>query len=137
MKHFTDRRPKGRKTAWRRKVSHDGGPVDLTGNPADVFAELARRAGYDVDESAVAEWREYAAGGGRGVNQTMRGSVSEATVSTAAGFLVSWLATPFILAAFGYHVGPAQSLGIVLVYTALSWLRSLAVRRYFERRLAR
>ena len=69
--------------------------------------------------------------------QSMLGSASEATVSTATGFIVSWLATPFIMAAFGYHVGPGQSFGIVLVYTALSWLRSLAVRRYFERRLAR
>ena len=69
--------------------------------------------------------------------QSMLGSASEATVSTAAGFLVSWLATPFIMAAFGHEVSPGQSLAITLVYTALSWLRGLAVRRYFERRLAR
>jgi hypothetical protein len=71
------------------------------------------------------------------MRQSLRGSANEATVSTVAGFLVSWAATPFIMAAFGHEVGPGQSLAIVLVYTALSWLRSLAVRRWFERRLAR
>lgn len=71
------------------------------------------------------------------MKQSLLGSANEATVSTVVGFLVSWAATPFIMAAFGHQVGAGQSLAIVLVYTALSWLRSLAVRRYFERRLAR
>lgn len=39
MKHFTDRRPKGRKTAWRRKVSHDGGLLTYT-----LFRRDARNA---------------------------------------------------------------------------------------------
>lgn len=30
MRHFTDRRPKGRNVAWSRKVSHNGGLLTYT-----------------------------------------------------------------------------------------------------------
>jgi hypothetical protein len=30
MKHFTDRKPRGRKVAWSRKVSHNGGLLTYT-----------------------------------------------------------------------------------------------------------
>lgn len=65
--------------------------------------------------------------------QSRWASFVEVNVGTAVGFVVSWLATPPILWAFGLHAGPGKSLGIVLVYTALSLARGWAVRRAFNR----
>lgn len=71
------------------------------------------------------------------MKQSVRGSAWESAVSTAVGFLVSWAATPFIFALFGYEAGVGTAFGITVIYTALSFLRGLAVRRYFDWRLHR
>lgn len=60
-------------------------------------------------------------------------SAAETAASTAIGFCVSWAATPFILAAFGYTAGAATAFGITVVYTALSLPRGYVVRRAFNR----
>jgi uncharacterized membrane protein YhiD involved in acid resistance len=46
---------------------------------------------------------------------------------------VSWAATPFILAAFGYSAGAGTAFGITVVYTVLSLIRGYVVRRLFNR----
>lgn len=60
-------------------------------------------------------------------------SAAETAASTAIGFCVSWAATPFILAAFGYTAGATTAFGITVVYTALSLARGYVVRRAFNR----
>lgn len=65
--------------------------------------------------------------------QSRTHSALEATASTAIGFCVSWAATPFILAAFGYQAGVGVALGITIVYTLLSVVRGYVVRRLFNR----
>lgn len=71
------------------------------------------------------------------MRQSVGGSAWESAVSTAVGFLVSWAATPFIFALFGYKAGAGTALWITVIYTALSFLRGLAVRRYFDWKLHR
>ncbi|KAK6697021.1 hypothetical protein SNK04_014424 [Fusarium graminearum] len=71
--------------------------------------------------------------GGGQMSQTRLQSFLEANVSTAIGFGISWLATPFVLAAFGFTVGAAKALGITLVFTVISIIRGYVVRRFFNR----
>ena len=59
-------------------------------------------------------------------------SALEATVSTAAGFLVSLGLTFTVLPAFGYAVTAGHAWGITLIYTAASLLRGYAIRRSFN-----
>lgn len=66
------------------------------------------------------------------MSQTRLQSLAEVHASTAIGFLVSWAATPPILWAFGYQAGAGKALGITLVYTVLSLVRSYLVRRLFN-----
>lgn len=67
------------------------------------------------------------------MSQSRTHSAIETTASTAIGFAVSWAATPFILAAFGYTAGAATAFGITVVYTVLSLARGYVVRRLFNR----
>lgn len=67
------------------------------------------------------------------MSQSRTHSALETTANTAIGFAVSWAATPFIFAAFGYTAGAATAFGITVVYTALSLLRGYVVRRLFNR----
>lgn len=71
------------------------------------------------------------------MSQTKLQSFLEANVSTAVGFGISWAATPFVLAAFGYTVGAGRALGITVVYTVISVIRGYLVRRFFNRMEAR
>lgn len=64
--------------------------------------------------------------------QSRKQSVLESTTSTAAGFVVSWAATPLILGAFGYQTTAATAFGVTAVYTALSLVRGYVVRRLFN-----
>lgn len=60
-------------------------------------------------------------------------SAVEAITSTAIGFGVSLALTFTVLPAFGYHVTASHAWGITAIYTAVSILRSYAVRRLFNR----
>jgi hypothetical protein len=60
-------------------------------------------------------------------------SAAESLTSTAIGFMVSWAATPFILAAFGMKASVGTAFGITVVYTVISIIRGYAVRRLFNR----
>lgn len=66
------------------------------------------------------------------MSQSRTMSAVEAAAGTAVGFLVSWALTPLILALFGYQAGAGVAFGIVCIYTALSFARSWAVRRFFN-----
>lgn len=66
------------------------------------------------------------------MTQTRMQSLIEVNAGTAVGFLVSWGATPFILAAFGYEAGAGKAFGITAAYTVLSIARGYLVRRAFN-----
>jgi uncharacterized membrane protein len=67
------------------------------------------------------------------MSQRRSHSIAETIASTAIGFCVSWAATPFILAGFGYRAGAGTAFGITVVYTVLSLVRGYVVRRAFNR----
>lgn len=65
--------------------------------------------------------------------QSKRGSLVEACLNTASGFLVSFVATWFVYPLFGHSFTLAQNAGIVAVFTVLSIVRSYVWRRVFVR----
>lgn len=54
---------------------------------------------------------------------------AEAAANAGIGLIVSWSATWLVL---GYT--PAQSIGVTLMFTGLSFSRAYALRLYFRRR---
>jgi hypothetical protein len=66
--------------------------------------------------------------------QSKRESLTESAVNIVTGVLVSWgmnlLAGPLL----GVKMNAAQSAGIVAILTVTSFVRSYAIRRYFNRR---
>lgn len=65
--------------------------------------------------------------------QSKRGSLIEAIVSTAAGFVMSWVAGLYFYPLIGMNVTPAQNTVAVVFFTFLSLLRGFGVRRIFNR----
>jgi hypothetical protein len=59
-------------------------------------------------------------------------SAVEAVVNIAIGFLVSVAANIIVLPLFGYDVTVADSFAIGLAFTAISLIRSYALRRVFN-----
>ncbi len=64
--------------------------------------------------------------------QTWWGSIVEAKTNIAIGCGVAFLANMVVLPAFGYPVTVADNLGITLVFTVISVVRQLVVRRFFN-----
>lgn len=64
--------------------------------------------------------------------QTWWGSIVEAKVNIAVGFGVAFAANAVVLPAFGYPVTVADNLGITIVFTVISVIRQLLVRRFFN-----
>jgi hypothetical protein len=59
-------------------------------------------------------------------------SAVEASFNVLIGYLVSVLANILILPLFGYDVTVADSFAIGLAFTAVSLVRSYALRRWFN-----
>ena len=59
-------------------------------------------------------------------------SAVEASLNVLIGYLVSVLANILILPLFGYDVTVADSFAIGLAFTAVSLVRSYALRRWFN-----
>ena len=64
--------------------------------------------------------------------QSRLNSAFEAVTNVAIGYLVSVLANVLILPLFGYNVTIADSFAIGLAFTAVSLVRSYALRRAFN-----
>lgn len=65
--------------------------------------------------------------------QSIAWSATEAVANTALGYLISLAATAIILPLFGYAVTGADAAGISAAFTAISLVRSFALRRLFNR----
>jgi hypothetical protein len=59
-------------------------------------------------------------------------SATEALANVAVGYLVALAATAVILPLFGYRVTAQDALGISAAFTAVSLVRSYALRRLFN-----
>ena len=64
--------------------------------------------------------------------QTWWGSIVEAKANIAIGFGVAMAANAVVLPLFGYPVTVADNLGITIVFTVISVVRQLVVRRFFN-----
>ena len=71
------------------------------------------------------------------MSQTRLGSLIEALVHTAVGFLTSYVGGLFIYPLVGFRPSLAQNLAIVLLFTVVSVVRGYVVRRWFNARLQR
>lgn len=60
-------------------------------------------------------------------------SALEAIANIAVGYLVALVLTATVLPAFGHHVTTGDAVGISLVFTVASLVRSYALRRLFNR----
>lgn len=67
------------------------------------------------------------------MSQTWLGSLVEAKTNIAVGFAINWTANMLVLPLFGFDtLTAAKAFGIGLVFTAISMLRQLAIRRWFN-----
>lgn len=66
------------------------------------------------------------------MSQTWLGSIVEAKANIAVGFAVNWCANMLVLPLFGFDVTGAQAFGIGLLFTAISMVRQLVLRRWFN-----
>jgi hypothetical protein len=67
--------------------------------------------------------------------QSRRSSIIEAWMNVAIGFSVNWLANFAILPLIGAHFTAGQNFWMGCIYTAISVIRSFAIRRWFNGKL--
>lgn len=67
--------------------------------------------------------------------QTRLGSLIEAVINVAIGFVVSVVITAIVMPAYGHHVTFSENLQITAIFTVASIARSYLVRRFFARGL--
>jgi hypothetical protein len=69
------------------------------------------------------------------MNQTRIGSLIETCISTAIGFAVSIVLSLIVYPMFGHSFTLAQNIGITVIFTVASIVRSYVVRRWFNARI--
>jgi hypothetical protein len=69
--------------------------------------------------------------------QSRKMSLIEAIASNATAFLISIFANFAVLPIFGMHPSFSQSIGITIIFTMISIVRTYLMRRLFEVYLAR
>jgi CO/xanthine dehydrogenase FAD-binding subunit len=71
------------------------------------------------------------------MNQSKLGSLVEATMNTAIGFVVALLSQIVVFPLVGIHVAFTTNLEIGAWFTLISVVRSYVIRRWFNARLHR
>jgi hypothetical protein len=66
------------------------------------------------------------------MSQSRKASAVEATVNMAVGLTVSMAANAVVFPAYGFHPTLMDNVGITLIYTAISLVRSYCLRRAFN-----
>ena len=64
-------------------------------------------------------------------------SLIEAWANVFVGYWVSVAANYIVLPWFGFHVSAGQAIGIGVIFTAISLVRSYLLRRWFNRMVNR
>lgn len=70
-----------------------------------------------------------------GHGQSRRSAIFEAWTNVVIGFSVNYFANFAILPLIGVHISPADNFWLGWLYTAVSVMRSYAIRRWFNARL--
>lgn len=65
--------------------------------------------------------------------QSVKGSLAESTTNVIAGFGLNWLLNMIGFHAMGFAVSGSSVLVMSIVMTAVSFIRSYAIRRSFNR----
>ena len=65
--------------------------------------------------------------------QSRRGSLIEAVTNTVVGYALAVTTQFAVFPLFGLQVGVIENLGLGLVFTAVSLIRSYLLRRLFDR----
>ena len=71
------------------------------------------------------------------MEQSKFGSLIEACINTAIGFLTTLVLVFIVYPLFGHTFTLAQNLGITAIFTVVSVLRGYAVRRWFNAQIKR
>lgn len=66
------------------------------------------------------------------MSQTHIGSALESLANILVGFSINWVANLLILPLFGFQVTGEQAFNMGLIFTAISLVRSYALRRFFN-----
>lgn len=69
------------------------------------------------------------------MEQTKLGSLIEACINTAIGFLITLGLAPIVYPLFGHSFTLAQNLGITAVFTIVSIARGYVIRRWANKRI--
>lgn len=64
--------------------------------------------------------------------QSRAHSLIEAWTNIGVGLIVSLIANALVFPLFGFHPSLSQNVAITLIYTAISLVRSYALRRLFN-----
>lgn len=64
-------------------------------------------------------------------------SLLESLLNVIVGFIISYAISFIVYPLFGIPVNPTKYLGIVLIYTVISVIRSYVIRRYFNGKLVK
>lgn len=66
------------------------------------------------------------------MSQSRKGSAAEAVTNVAVGLIVSMIANATVFPLYGFHPSLLDNIGITLIYTAISLVRSYLLRRGFN-----
>lgn len=66
------------------------------------------------------------------MSQSRKGSAVEACINMLVGLIVSMVANTIVFPRFGFHPSLLDNIGITLIYTAISLIRSYCLRRAFN-----
>jgi hypothetical protein len=66
------------------------------------------------------------------MSQSRRGSLAEALVSTAVGYVINLTANYLLLPLWGIHISLGANLELGVIFTVISVVRSFLLRRAFN-----
>lgn len=66
------------------------------------------------------------------MSQTRKGSMYEAVMNVLVGFGINFTANMLIFPLFSWHISAQQNIGLGVIYTAISLVRSYCIRRWFN-----
>lgn len=66
------------------------------------------------------------------MSQSRKGSMFEAVTNTVIGYCINFTANMLIFPLFGMHISLSGNFLMGLIYTAISLVRSYALRRFFN-----
>jgi hypothetical protein len=69
------------------------------------------------------------------MTQTRLGSLIEAVFNVVIGLAISMVANALVFPRFGFHPTLSENVGISVIYTVISLVRSYLLRRFFNARL--